>query len=95
MLNTVLIHHRFQYWSDRIGGTRSGRQDAVFGGNIAIVNTVNNVLNVALARCSQDYLRSTVAFQMLTKASLVAPNTGVIDDDGIIDTVIGVINFGR
>jgi hypothetical protein len=67
----------------------------VVRGDVALVDAVNDVLDVALARCGQDHLGGARALQVLAEAFLVAPHAGVVDDQRILDAVLGVVDFRR
>src|SRR5690606_22837067 len=94
-VNAVGIIHYLQNRGNGVGGTGRGRQNLVRGVNIAVIDTVNDVFQIALARCGQQHPCRAIAVQVLRQAGFVTPHTGVVDDQGVFDAVLGIINFRR
>src|SRR5699024_1795491 len=73
-------------------------EDAVLLGvhvDVGVVDAEDEVLDVALARCGEQRACNTLGLQVLAQALTVAPHTGVVDDDGVVDAVLGVVDLGR
>ena len=60
-----------------------------------MVDAVNDVLQLALARSGQDHAVDTRALQVLAQAVGVTPYTGVVHQQGVLNAVLGVIHLGR
>ena len=69
--------------------------DLVICGDPRIVDAVDDVLQIALARCSQQDAGNALGGQVLGQASLIAPAAGVVHHDGVVDAMCGVVNGGR
>src|SRR5699024_5857433 len=94
VMNTVFVVENFQYRGNGVGGTRSSRQDRIFGGNVFGVHTEDNVFQIAFTRGCQQYLGCPFGFEVLAQAFLIAPHTGIVHDNGVVDAVLRVINRG-
>src|SRR5690606_35850451 len=93
--DAVFVVDRLEHRHDGIGGAGRRGNDLVFRGDGGVVDTVHDILQVALARRGQHYLGGTRALEVLGQARLVTPYPGVVDDDGIVDPVGGVVDAGR
>ena len=63
-------------------------------GDVAVVDAVHDVLQVALARCGQQDAGHALAQQVLGQALGVAPAAGVVHHEGVLDAVGGVVDRG-
>src|SRR5690606_35468881 len=90
--DTELVVQGLEHWGDGIGGARCSGDDLVICGDPRIVDAVDDVLQIALARCGQQDAGNTLGLQVLGQASLVAPAAGVVYHDGVVDAVCGVVN---
>src|SRR5690554_606931 len=95
VLNAVFVIDRLQHRGDGVGGAGRGRQDLVFVGDPVIVDSINNVLDIAFARRCQDHPADTFGLQVQAQASFVTPDTGVIHHNGVVDSVLCVIHLVR
>ena len=93
--DAVLVVHGLEHRHDGVGGARSSGNDLVVRGDFTVVDAVHDVLQRALARCGQDHAGSARAGQVLAQAIGIAPYTGVVDDQRIVDAVLGVVDFAR
>src|SRR5699024_6625242 len=94
VVNAVLVVDDFQDRGNRVGGTGSSRQDRVFCGDVIGADAVDNVFHVPFTRGGQNNLGSALGLQVLTQTFFIAPYTGVIDNDGVVDTIFSVVDFG-
>ncbi len=93
VLHTKTVHHGFQNRYNCVRGTGSRRQNLVFRLDITVVNTINDILDIAFTWRSQDNLGSSLTRNVLAKTTFITPYTGVINHDGVVDTVFGVVHF--
>src|SRR5690606_10094026 len=80
---------------DGVGGTGRRGDDLVVGGDFAVVDAVHDVLQRALARRGEDHAIHTRALKVLTQTFGIAPLAGVVDQQGILDAVPGVVDGSR
>src|SRR5690606_6463335 len=93
--DAVLVVDRLEHWNNGVGGAGGSGNNLVFRRDGAVVDTVHDILQVALARCGQHHAGHAWALEVLGQASFVAPHAGVIHDDSIVDAVGGVIDAAR
>jgi len=77
---------------DGVGGAGSSREDLVRALDDTRVDTGDDVLD-SLTRSGEDGLGGTLGGKVLGEAGLVTPDTGVIDNNSVLDTVFGVVNI--
>ena len=58
------VHQGFQNGHNGIGGTGRGRNYLGICSNFILVDTINNIRNIAFARRSEDHLAGTRALQV-------------------------------
>ena len=93
--DAVLVIHGFQHRHDGVGGAGSCGDDLVISSDVTMVDAMHDVLQCALARRSQHHAVDTRAGQVLTQTLGITPDTGVVDQQSIVDAVLGVIDFLR
>ena len=93
--HAVAVIDDLEHWGNAIGGARCGGEDLIVIGNSGIVDAKDDVFNIALARRGQQHAGHALGLQVLGQAFLIAPNTGVIHQNGVVDAVLGVIDRGR
>ena len=57
-----------------------------------MIDAINNIFYVTLARCGQQYFVNASGFKVLCQACLVAPDAGIIDDNCIFNAVCFVVD---
>ena len=92
VLDAEFVVDDFEHWGNRVGGTRRCRQDRVAVFNSGVVDTVHNVLDVTLTGRSEDDFANTLGLQVLAQALFIAPATGVVNNNGVLDAVFGVVH---
>src|SRR5690606_36928697 len=90
--NAELVVQRLQRRHDRIGGAAGRRDDGVAVFDQGVVHPVHDILEVTLARCSQNHPLDTRAVEVLAETFTVTPLAGVVDQYRILDAVLGVIH---
>src|SRR5690606_27768562 len=90
-----LVVDCFEHRHDGVGGAGRSRDDLVVSGDFTVVDAVNDVLQLALARRGQNNAVDARAGQVLTQAIGVTPYTGVVHQQRVFDAVLGVIHLGR
>src|SRR5690606_29961238 len=95
ILDTELVVDCLEHRHNGVGGAGSRGNDLVFRGDPAVVDAVHDVLQVALARSSQQHLADTVTLEVLGQARLVAPDTGVVHQQCDLDAIGGIIHSAR
>src|SRR5690606_9332923 len=95
ILDTELVVDCLEHRHNGVGGAGSRGNDLVFRGDPAVVDAVHDVLQVALARSSQQHLADTVTLEVLGQARLVAPDTGVVHQQCVLDAIGGIIHSAR
>ena len=95
VLDTVLIVNGLEHRCDGVGGTGCSRQNPVFTGDPVVVNPVHNILDVTFTRRCQQNPADPLGFQVQTKPGLVAPDTCVVNNNRIVNAVLGVIHLIR
>ncbi len=90
--NPKLVVHCFQGWHYCVGRAGRSRNNVVRRLDQVAVDARHNILKLAFPRGSQNNFASPFALQMPRKSRFVAPHTGVVDDNRIVNTVLGVIN---
>ncbi len=93
--DAVLVIDRLQHRHDCVGGAGRRRYNFVVSRDLAMVDAMNDVLQLALARRSQHNTGNTRALEVLAETLGVAPFTGVVDQQSVFDTVLGVIHRSR
>ena len=88
------IIYNLQNRGDCIGGAGSRSNDSLVGGYLVVVDSINNVWQLALTRCRELNLGGALALQVLRQSLLITPTTGVIDDQGAVDAIGGVVDGG-
>ena len=94
MVHAVAIRDDLQHWGDAVGGAGCGGQDLIGIVDVRVVDAVDDVLDIALARSGEQNLGDALGFQVLAQSVAVAPHTCVIHHDGVIDAVLGVVDLG-
>ena len=77
--DAVLVIDRLQHRHDCVGGAGRRRYIFVVSRDLAMVDAMNDVLQLALARRSQHNTSNTRALEVLTETLGVAPFTDVVD----------------
>src|SRR5699024_8498076 len=98
VVHTPLVVDDLQHRGDAVGGAGRGGEDAVVLGvqvDVGVVDAEDEVLDVALARCGEQCAGNALGLQVLAQPLAVTPHAGVVDDDGVIDAVLGVVDLGR
>ncbi len=85
--DAVRLVDRRQHRGDGVRGAGGRGEDAVGGGDRLVVDAVHDVLERALSRCGEQHARDARRAQVLGEAFLVAPASGVVDDDRVVDSV--------
>src|SRR5690606_25466453 len=62
-------------------------------GNGEMVDTVDNVLDIAFARRGQHHTRNAFGLQVLSESFAITPASGVINNEGIGDSIRGVVDL--
>src|SRR5690606_8198537 len=93
--DTVLVVDRLEHRHDGVGGAGSRGDDLVVGGDFAMVDAMHDVLQLALARRGQYHAGNAWALEVLAEAFGVAPLTGVVHQQRVLDAVLGVVHRGR
>ncbi len=73
-----LVVDGFQHRRNGIGGAGCRGDDLVIIGDVPVVDAVDDVLQLTLARCSEQHTGSTVALQVLGETLGVAPAARVV-----------------
>ena len=60
-----------------------------------VIDSIDNVWQLTLARGRQQNLCRSLALQVLRKARFIAPATSVVDDQSVVYPVGGVVDRGR
>ena len=89
-----LVRHGLQRRDDRVGGAGRAGKDLLVRLDHVVVDAVDDVGHVTLARSGQNDLGNTGA-KVLREALTVAPLAGVVDEDGVLDAVRRVVDLGR
>ena len=63
-------------------------------GDVAVVDAVHDVLQLALARCGEKNAGNARARQVLGQAVGVTPSAGVVHEQRVFDAVLGVVDRG-
>ena len=90
--DAVRVVDGLEHGRDRIGRARRGRQDAVGGRDVVVVDAVHDVLDRALAGRGEQHAGDPGGPEVLREPLLVAPAAGVVDDDRVADAVGGVVD---
>ncbi len=90
-----LIINRFENRHNGIGRTAGGREDLLAGLDIMIIDAIDNIGDIALAGGGQQNLRCAFRFQVQAQAFTITPFSGVVDDDGVVDVILGVVDLVR
>ncbi len=86
------VVERLQDRHDRVGRARRRADDPIVFRQRARVDARNDVADGPFAwRCDDD-ARRALRLQVLRQAFFVAPRAGVVDDDGVFDAVLRVID---
>ncbi len=94
-LNTKTVVQHFQRRRDGVSGTAGGRNNGIAVENLLIIDAGNDIFHITFAGRRQNHFRNAGARQMDRQTFAVAPFAGVINQDGIVDAVLGVIHFLR
>ncbi len=93
IFNVESIVHDLEYGDNGVGGaTRSGENPFTFR-NVIIVHTVDDIGDVSLAGRGQDDLGNAFRLKMLFKPPAIRPNPGVIEDNCVVNRVLGIIHI--
>ena len=90
--DAVAVVDDLEHRSDAVRGAGCGRQDLVRVLDVAVVDAVDDVLQVALARSGEQDAGDALGLEVLLEPLAVAPHTRVIDEDGVVDAVLGVVD---
>lgn len=86
----------FEHRNDGIGGATCGREDGLLSVDLLVVDPKDDIWNIPFARRGQKNFGGSFRFQVSSESFAVAPLTGIVDDDRVIDAVGGVIDlFGE
>ena len=94
VLDTVAVVDHLQHRGDAVGGAGRGGQDALVADHV-LVDAVDDVRDVALARRGEQHAVHALGLEVLGQALAVAPRTGVVHHDGVVDAVGGVVDLCR
>ena len=89
----VFVEHRFEHRNYGVGGTGRRGKNTLIGLDLVVVDAVHDVGNVPLARGCEDHFGGSRALQVPTEAGFVAPGTGIVDHDGVVDAISGVVDL--
>ena len=92
--DAVLVVDRLERRDDRIGRAGRGADDRAVTDH-RVVDAADDVGQAALARGGEQDPRDAGALEVLGEALLVAPPTGVVDDDRVVDAVLRVVDARR
>ena len=95
VLNAELITERLERRHDGVGGAARQGQNGVAVLHHAVVDAGHDVLDVALAGRGEDRLADARALQVLAETLAVAPFTGVVHQQRVLDAVLGVVDGRR
>ena len=95
VVDAVVVLDDLEHRGDAVGGAGGRRDDRVLGRDVVRVHAEHDVLHLALARGRQQDLRGALGLQVLGQALVVAPASGVVDDQRVLDAVGGVVHRGR
>ena len=88
-----MIVYGLKYGHDGIRGTAACRQDSVTLLDIAGIDAGNDVFNLTLARCGENYFACAFRLEMFRQAVHIAPGTCVINDQGVMDAIRLVVHL--
>ncbi|MCY1219260.1 hypothetical protein D9M72_312280 [compost metagenome] len=87
-----LVVDGLQDRGDGVGGAGRGRHDLVRVKDGAVIDAVDDVLQLALARRREQDAGNALAQEVLGQAFGVAPASRVIHDEGVLDAVGRVVH---
>ena len=90
-----LVVDCLEHRHDGVGGAGCRRNDLVIRGDFAVVDAMNDVLQLAFTRRGQYHAVNPRALQVLAQAFSVTPHPGVVHQQCVLNAVLGVIHLSR
>ena len=92
--NAKLLVHHLQNRNNGVGGAGGCRKDFQLRSDHGFVHAHDHVGN-AFSGCRQEHLGSTLGGQVAAQGGFVPKCAGVVNHQGVVDAVCGVVNFFR
>ena len=93
MRNAVTVAECLKHRGNAVGGTRCRGKHLIVGSHAVFVDAEDDVRDIAFARRGQHDTVGTFGLQVLRQALTITPCAGVVDDNGVVDAVGGVVDF--
>src|SRR5699024_3638543 len=90
---TVAVIDDLENRGNAVGGTRCSGENLVFCRHILVVDGVDKVLHIALTRCGKQHVGNALRLEVLAQALTVAPDTGVVHQNSMVNAIGSVINI--
>ena len=91
---TVAVIDDLKNRGNAVGGAGCSGENLIFIADVVVVDAVDDVLDIALARCGQQHAGDALGLEVLRQALAVAPCAGVVHQDGVVDAIRGVVDLG-
>ena len=92
---TVAVIDDLENRGNAVGGAGCSGENLILIGDVVVIDAVDDVLDIALARRGQQHAGDALGLKVLRQALAVAPCAGVIYQDGVVDAIRSVVNLGR
>ena len=93
--NAVLVICRLQDRHNSVGGARRCGENLVLGLDVTVIDSRNDILDVALAGRRQNHLRHALGFQVTRQTRFVPPDPGVIHHNAVLDAILRIVDILR
>ena len=87
-----VLQHDLEAGHDGVGGAAGSREDLfVLKVECVLVDTINDIRDVALAGSGEQHLADTLGLEVTRQRLTIAEGARIVDEQGIVDAIFGVV----